>query len=251
MLVSLSLMEKKGWQWCLSRYLRQDGDAEGLAGVGGPQVDGQLWEKPPGRLSLHPACKLAAIPETWGKVLDLNQKRNKGENIQRETETEGQYSTKNTLYCSLSFSPLGINLQGCGHINWKRCFQVQINLECCLCAVTKRCKVEWGEINKSIDAHTHRKTPDSSSQSYYVLERWVCAILPWQHVSSPSEERQQLTRELRVMASTTALKTLTGRRSSVVPLSTIALSMLYWKRREKEWSAVVCLLSSSGCYGAN
>lgn len=35
------------------------------------------------------------------------------------------------------------------------------------------------------------------------------------------------TRELRVMASTRALKTLTGSRSSVVPLSTMALSMLY------------------------
>lgn len=48
---------------CLSRYLRQDGDAEGLAGVRGPEVDGQLGEKPPGGLSLHPACKLVAIPE--------------------------------------------------------------------------------------------------------------------------------------------------------------------------------------------
>lgn len=97
-----------------------------------------------------------------------------------------------------------------------------------------------------------RKTPDPSSQSYYVLEQWVCAILPWisllwQHVSSLPVEKRQRTRELCLMASTTALKTLTGRRSSVVPLSTIALSMLYWKKgRQSE----VQFLSSTGSYGS-
>lgn len=108
----------------------------------------------------------------------------------------------------------------------------------------KMCKVELGGRKKTcMGTISSRKTLDPFSQSYYVLEQWVCAILPcisllWQHVSSLSVERRRRTRELRVMASTTALKTLTGRRSSVVPLSTIALSMLYWKKGRKsevEW----------------
>lgn len=147
-------------------------------------------------------------------------------------------------YYELKPDLLGINLQGCWYINWKFCFQVQINLECCLCTVVKGeklCSRVERKPQTKPQAHTYfyrRKTPDASSQSYYVLEQCVCPILPcisllWQHVSSLSVERRQRTRELRVMASTTALKTLTGSRSSVVPLSTIALSMLYWKKERK------------------
>lgn len=46
-------------QW----YLRQDGETEGLAGVGGPEIKGQLWEEPPGRLPFHPARQLGTVPE--------------------------------------------------------------------------------------------------------------------------------------------------------------------------------------------
>lgn len=67
-------------------YLRQDGDAEGLAGVRGPEVDGQLGEKPPGGLSLHPTRELAAIPEPRRKVLDLTRVESK-RNRQRATKT--------------------------------------------------------------------------------------------------------------------------------------------------------------------
>lgn len=52
-----------GWCSCLPRHLRQDGYSEGLAGVGGPQVQGQLGEKLPGGLSFHPARQLGSIPE--------------------------------------------------------------------------------------------------------------------------------------------------------------------------------------------
>lgn len=45
--------------------------------------------------------------------------------------------------------------------------------------------------------------------------------------TSPRLRGRSRTSELRVMASTSALKTLTGRRSKVVPLSTMALSVLY------------------------
>lgn len=44
------------------------------------------------------------------------------------------------------------------------------------------------------------------------------------------------TRDVFEMASTTALNTFTGSRRRVVPLSTMALSLLYWeKEREREW----------------
>lgn len=56
----------EGW------YLGQDGDPEGLAGVGGPQVERQLGEELPGRLSLHPAGQLGSVPEARRKLLDLN-----------------------------------------------------------------------------------------------------------------------------------------------------------------------------------
>lgn len=57
-----------------SEHLRQDGDAEALAGVGGPQIDGQLGEKPPGGLSFHPARQLGAVPEARREILDLDQR---------------------------------------------------------------------------------------------------------------------------------------------------------------------------------
>lgn len=58
--------EMEGW------HLGQDGDPEGLAGVGGPQVERQLGEELPGRLSLHPAGQLGSVPEARRKLLDLN-----------------------------------------------------------------------------------------------------------------------------------------------------------------------------------
>lgn len=111
-------------------YLRQDGDAEGLADVRGPQINGQLGEEPPGRLPLHPARQLGAVPEPRREVLNLTEQR--------------------------------------------------------------------GEL-----------------------------LLPPPAATSPRLRGRSRTSELRVMASTSALKTLTGRRSKVVPLSTMALSVLY------------------------
>lgn len=44
-------------------HLREDGDFEGLAGVGGSQVDGQFGEEPPRRLPLQPAGQFSTTPE--------------------------------------------------------------------------------------------------------------------------------------------------------------------------------------------
>lgn len=44
----------EAWR-ALQPYLRQDGDPEGLAAVGGPEINGELGEEPPGRLPFHPA----------------------------------------------------------------------------------------------------------------------------------------------------------------------------------------------------
>lgn len=74
--------EADGFVWF---YLRQDGNAEGLAGVGGSKVYGQLGEKPPGGLPLHPARELGAFPEARRKLLDLKSKRKEREG-ERETK---------------------------------------------------------------------------------------------------------------------------------------------------------------------
>lgn len=205
-----------------------------------PLGRGTAWGKTSRGSLPSSSMQACCLPRSLKKSPGSEPKRNKREIDKGRQKQKVSTAPKQVLLFSF-ISPLGIYLQGCGYVNWKCCFRVQINLEYCLCALTKKVKkcVKWNEeTNKSMGAHTYlysRKTPDPSFQSYYVLEQWVRAILSciallWQHVSSPSVERRRLTRELRVMASTTALKTLTGRRSSVVPLSTIALSMLYWKK---------------------
>lgn len=140
---------------CLSRYLGQDGDTKGLAGVCGPQIDGQLGEKPPGGLSLHPACKLGAIPKPWRKLLDTNHKeRDRG-------KTQGQYNAKKG-FTSLSFPHLGLICENVGIL-------IENVLFVCSC---KR----WKMVNqKKTKAWTYtfystKETTDSSTQSYYVLE---------------------------------------------------------------------------------
>lgn len=53
-------------------YLRQDGDAEGSAGVLLPQVDGDLREVSPRRFGVRPARQLRPSPETIGEFWNLD-----------------------------------------------------------------------------------------------------------------------------------------------------------------------------------
>lgn len=149
-------------------------------------------------------------------------------------ETEGQCSNTNMLSFII---PLGIYLQDYMYTNWKHWCKVTLNNGGVQLHEAKYLKQNGG--GKTTRAHKHVHTYQKNQKHSLPLKatslKNVCTllssiILPWHLFSSLSVERGHHTSELRAMASTSALKTLRGRRSRVVPLSTIALSVLYWKR---------------------
>lgn len=53
--------------------LWEDGDAEGLAGVGRSEVDWEFGEKPPRWFSSQPTRKLGAVKKSSGEILNLGE----------------------------------------------------------------------------------------------------------------------------------------------------------------------------------
>lgn len=168
-------------------------------------------------------------------------KRNSRPKSQRQRKTEQKVTTAPKQVLMLPFIYIRVYLKNCWSWSWVSKGQKKKTHK-------KDCK--WLSAGRQDNYFPSRKTMNSSTYNYCILKQWVCAILLsipllWQHVSSLSVRRRRRTRELRVMASTTALKTLIGSLSIVVPLSTMALSALYWKKETNS----VFFLSSTGFSG--